>query len=238
MDRAVAAARQAFDEGPWPRMTHAQRAEYLRALGAGLAARADDIGRDLAPRVRRAPPDRHVRGERGRRGTFDYYAGLADTFDWEQRGHSPASPGSGCSCREPVGVVGAIIPWNAPIGPDQLQDRARPHRRLHGGPQVVAGSARRGLPGRRGGRGDRPAPGRAQRGHRRPRGVRAAGPRPDASTRSPSPARRRPAGGSPPSAASGSPACTLELGGKSAAVVLDDADLGSDRRRGWPRPSA
>ena len=44
MDRAVAAARQAFDEGPWPRMSHAQRAEYLRGLGAGLAARADDIG--------------------------------------------------------------------------------------------------------------------------------------------------------------------------------------------------
>ena len=43
MARAVAAARLAFDEGPWPRMTHAERAEYLRRLGAGLAARADDI---------------------------------------------------------------------------------------------------------------------------------------------------------------------------------------------------
>ena len=44
MARAVAAARQAFDEGPWPRMTHAERAEYLRALGAGLRERAEDLG--------------------------------------------------------------------------------------------------------------------------------------------------------------------------------------------------
>ncbi|HJY74841.1 MAG TPA: aldehyde dehydrogenase family protein, partial [Streptosporangiaceae bacterium] len=41
--RAVAAARQAFDTGPWPRLTHAQRAEYLRAIGAGLRERAADL---------------------------------------------------------------------------------------------------------------------------------------------------------------------------------------------------
>ena len=43
MARAVAAARHAFDDGPWPRMTHAERAAYLRGLGAGLVARAADI---------------------------------------------------------------------------------------------------------------------------------------------------------------------------------------------------
>ena len=43
IDRAVSAAREAFDNGPWPWLTHAERAEYLRALGAGAeeAARAD-----------------------------------------------------------------------------------------------------------------------------------------------------------------------------------------------------
>ena len=35
MARAVAAARLAFDEGPWSRLTHAERADYLRALGCG-----------------------------------------------------------------------------------------------------------------------------------------------------------------------------------------------------------
>ena len=43
------------------------------------------------------------------------YAGLADTFNFEER-HKPASGGAvGLLAREPVGVVAAIIPWNAPI---------------------------------------------------------------------------------------------------------------------------
>src|SRR5882724_253635 len=47
--------------------------------------------------------------------TFDAFAGLADTFRFEE----PAKPEAGqfgLLVREPVGVVGAIIPWNAPIG--------------------------------------------------------------------------------------------------------------------------
>ena len=44
MSRAVAAARQAFDAGPWPRLTHAERAEYLRAIAEGLRKRGDDVG--------------------------------------------------------------------------------------------------------------------------------------------------------------------------------------------------
>jgi aldehyde dehydrogenase (NAD+) len=42
--RAVEAAREAFDNGPWPWLTHAQRAEYLRALGAELEKRSATIG--------------------------------------------------------------------------------------------------------------------------------------------------------------------------------------------------
>ena len=41
MDRAVAAAKLAFDEGPWPRMSHAERAGYMRALSKELQARVD-----------------------------------------------------------------------------------------------------------------------------------------------------------------------------------------------------
>jgi hypothetical protein len=40
---AVASARTAFDEGPWPYLTHTQRAGYLRAIAAGLRERADDL---------------------------------------------------------------------------------------------------------------------------------------------------------------------------------------------------
>src|SRR6185295_11444808 len=49
MSRAVAAARRAFDAGPWSRLTHAERADYIRALGAGLQERNDVLGQ-LWPR--------------------------------------------------------------------------------------------------------------------------------------------------------------------------------------------
>ena len=40
INRAVAAARRAFDEGPWPRMSHAERAHYLRAIGQQIRVHA------------------------------------------------------------------------------------------------------------------------------------------------------------------------------------------------------
>ena len=87
-------------------------------VSAQPGCRAGSPGRrhraDLAARVRSAPPDRPRRGE-GAAGTFDFYAGLADTFEWEQEAQ-PSRPGFGLLVREPVGVVGAIIPWNGPLG--------------------------------------------------------------------------------------------------------------------------
>ena len=44
MDRAIAAAREAFDRGPWPRMPHSERAEYLVKIASALEARSADIG--------------------------------------------------------------------------------------------------------------------------------------------------------------------------------------------------
>src|SRR5262245_52094036 len=43
VNRAVAAARQAFDKGPWPRMSHAERAGYLRAIGKEVLARSNEL---------------------------------------------------------------------------------------------------------------------------------------------------------------------------------------------------
>jgi hypothetical protein len=43
ISRAVEAARQAFDAGPWPRLTHAERAGYLRAIGAEISQRSEDL---------------------------------------------------------------------------------------------------------------------------------------------------------------------------------------------------
>jgi len=113
VSRAVAAARQAFDNGPWPRMTPAERAQYLRAIAAGLRERADDLSHIWSSEMGILHVDAVARGARIP-GIYEFYAGLADTFDFVER-HEPAGGGYGWLVREPVGVVGAIIPWNAAI---------------------------------------------------------------------------------------------------------------------------
>lgn len=114
MARAVGAAREAFDAGPWPRMTHAQRAEYLRAMSASLAQRADSVG-EIWPRESGVIHNIAKVAVYGTTSTFDYYAGLADTFAFEEPAQPTMGGQFGLKVREPVGVVGAIIPWNAPI---------------------------------------------------------------------------------------------------------------------------
>jgi acyl-CoA reductase-like NAD-dependent aldehyde dehydrogenase len=114
MDRAVAAARAAFDDGPWPRLTHAQRAQYLRALGKELATRVDVLA-DIWPResgvlARIAGP-----ASAGIASVFDFYADLAASYAFEEPAQPTLGGKFGLLVREPVGVVGAIIPWNAPL---------------------------------------------------------------------------------------------------------------------------
>ena len=114
ISRAVAAAREAFDDGPWPRLSHAERAVYLRAIAAGLRERGADVAR-VWPRESGVLYTTAQHGAAGAAHTFDYYASLADTFPFEEQA-TPTEPGFGLLVREPVGVVGAIIPWNDPLG--------------------------------------------------------------------------------------------------------------------------
>ncbi|MGH3299662.1 MAG: aldehyde dehydrogenase family protein [Trebonia sp.] len=114
ISRAVGAAREAFDHGPWPWLTHEQRAEYLRAIGAELKRRSEDIGQ-IWPRESGVLAAVARGGGIGAERTFSAFAALAITYPFEE----PAKPSAGqfgLLVREPVGVVGAIIPWNAPIG--------------------------------------------------------------------------------------------------------------------------
>ena len=128
--------------------------------------------------------------------------------------------------REPVGVVGCITPVELPAAPDRRQGRARARRGLHGRAQAERGGAAQRLhPGRDRARG-RPAGGRVQPrvGSTAPLWARPS-PRTPTSTWCRSPAR--PAAGKRVAelAAQTVKRVALELGGKSANVILDDADL-------------
>ena len=115
MDGAVAAARVAFDRGPWPRLTHAERADFMLKIAAGLDERGIEIGQiwsgqaGIINTLATASAPGHGQ-------PFRYYASLATEFPFEER-HPPTAGGNvGMIVREPVGVVGAIIPWNGPMG--------------------------------------------------------------------------------------------------------------------------
>ncbi len=112
--RAVGSARQAFDAGPWPRLTHAERAEYLRAIAAGLRRRGSEVG-DIWPRESGVLHRIAKNAAEGAARKFEYYASLADAFPFEEEARPTAGGEFGLLVREPVGVVGAIIPWNVPM---------------------------------------------------------------------------------------------------------------------------
>lgn len=115
VNAAVAAAREAFDKGPWPRMSHQERAKYLRLIASELGNRAGDNALIwTAESGAITTMAKHVSAGLG--GVWDYYAGLAETFAFEEQKQPGAGSGTyGLLVREPVGVVAAIIPWNAPL---------------------------------------------------------------------------------------------------------------------------
>jgi aldehyde dehydrogenase (NAD+) len=114
ISRAVAAAREAFDRGPWPRLSHKERASYLREMGKKLADRAGDIAM-IWPQEMGILYSMAQAYSGGMGGVFEYYASLADNFQFEEQHQTTGGGDLGLLVREPVGVVGAIIPWNGPI---------------------------------------------------------------------------------------------------------------------------
>ncbi|MFA1546272.1 aldehyde dehydrogenase [Actinomadura chokoriensis] len=113
IDRAVGAARSAFDDGPWPRMAPAERAEVLARAAKVLRGREADIAgitvEETGCAVSQAP-----RAQTGMvAALFDYYARLITDFEFERE--VVAGDRTGLVTAEPVGVVAAIVPWNAPV---------------------------------------------------------------------------------------------------------------------------
>lgn len=111
VDAAVASARAAL-HGPWSRHTPAQRGSLLLRLASLLRRDADELA-GIESRDN-GKPVRDTRGEMVRAADwFTYFAGAADKILGAQVPLGPTA--HAYTRREPVGVVGAILPWNSPI---------------------------------------------------------------------------------------------------------------------------
>ena len=112
IDAAVAAARRAFDEGPWPRMTPAERAEIVGRLSAIYAERQQEMA-DLVTDEMGSPIMFSVFGQAAiPQMVLQYYVDLAASYTWEEERQGMLGPVT--VTQEPVGVVAAIVPWNVP----------------------------------------------------------------------------------------------------------------------------
>ena len=112
VDRAVAAAREAFDSGPWPQMSPAERADVMATVSGLLQARYEEIAQTISEEMG-SPISFSVMGQVfSATMVLDYYTGLAREYAFEERRAGVLGPT--LVRREPVGVVGAIVPWNVP----------------------------------------------------------------------------------------------------------------------------
>ena len=113
MQRAILAARKAFDEGPWPRTPAGERASKLFQLADLLEARAGEFA-DMDTRNNGKPLRESLFDVADAAGCFRYYAGLAT----KPQGQTFEVGDTNIVCqtvREPIGVCGQIIPWNYPL---------------------------------------------------------------------------------------------------------------------------
>jgi acyl-CoA reductase-like NAD-dependent aldehyde dehydrogenase len=112
IDAAVRAARRALDEGPWGRTTATERAAVMRRFADALAARAEATS-TLVSRENGMPIAlSNAFNGAAPAGLLQMYADLIEALPLESVRPSPS--GSTVVRREPVGVVGAITPWNYP----------------------------------------------------------------------------------------------------------------------------
>jgi aldehyde dehydrogenase (NAD+) len=113
VDAAVGAARRAFDEGPWGRMSGRERSRLMRNLAGEIEAAADDFAlwetRDNGKLLREMSGQMRSLAE-----WYDYFAGFADKIEGRVV-DTGRDNFVGLVMREPVGVVAAVIPWNSPL---------------------------------------------------------------------------------------------------------------------------
>jgi betaine-aldehyde dehydrogenase len=114
IDKAVAAARTAFDRGPWPRMSPAERGAIVGKVAAQLQAEMGDMAAIITEEMG-SPITFSTMGQvLAPSMVFNYYADLATTFAFDEVRAGLLNP-EVLVTKEAVGVVGAIAPWNVPL---------------------------------------------------------------------------------------------------------------------------
>jgi acyl-CoA reductase-like NAD-dependent aldehyde dehydrogenase len=113
IDAAVAAARRAFDSGPWPTTPPTERAKVIARFAELLAERVEDYKGVISSEMGAPPSTVEMMMYTPAKGALDVFTGLAETFPWEET--RTGAFGMTKVRREPVGVVAAIIPWNVPL---------------------------------------------------------------------------------------------------------------------------
>lgn len=113
IDKAVQAARQCFDHSSWPQLSFRERAQFLRRIAAEIEKDRDALVRVTSdesglPLVKSA--GYHVQRSID---LLNYYADIGDNFEREQ--HRQGARANVIVRHEPVGVAGIITPWNGPF---------------------------------------------------------------------------------------------------------------------------
>ncbi|MGX7681230.1 aldehyde dehydrogenase [Jatrophihabitans sp. DSM 45814] len=116
IDRAVAVAREAFDHGPWPQTTPEQRQDVIRRLNALREARADEVAAAISAENGSALWFTKM-GQPFLTRQVTAYIKAAEDLGWEEtlEPSDPSAPYDTIVRREAIGVVAAVIPWNSPF---------------------------------------------------------------------------------------------------------------------------
>ncbi|UGQ12283.1 aldehyde dehydrogenase [Yinghuangia sp. ASG 101] len=113
VDKAVAAARRAFDEGPWPRLDPAERVAAIRRLAEVFGASRKDLVKLISTELGAPVSFAKLAHVALPWSMMSAFADLAEEYPWQEQ--RPGRYGLDIRVRrEPVGVVAAVVPWNMP----------------------------------------------------------------------------------------------------------------------------
>ena len=117
INRAVTAARTAFDEGGWGRMHPAERGRIMRRIGDVISTHADRLGSIETRDNGKLPGQINPALQPGAWlvDSWHYYAGMCDKFEGSVI-PAEAPDIHNYMTWEPFGVVAQILPWNSPLG--------------------------------------------------------------------------------------------------------------------------